>query len=209
MFPAAFSFLIFSQLQLSSPVQLSCQSGEPIRHNGQVAQVSACQKPSIKPTRDDCRQLWLDFDSARQQCIPMRFSSYCQKADWNYEEEHTVSRILNEVGAHECSEAERLIKNHHRLYLRHEGTLKISELRPLASLPYLEHLQLDGHNIQDLTPLGRLQNLRSLSLRDNQIFDLSPLLALRKLESVDLRGNSLSTANPSVQALAKRVKIKL
>jgi Leucine-rich repeat (LRR) protein len=67
-----------------------------------------------------------------------------------------------------------------------------SELRHLATLERLEHLELDLASLgtADLEPLGRLRNLTRLEVAAKSVdgdLDLAPLEALTKLERVEFR----------------------
>ncbi len=69
---------------------------------------------------------------------------------------------------------------------------KISDIRPLAGLSYLEELNLSDNQIGSIDTLSNLQNLKRLYLSNNRLDDVSPLLLLNKLEYVELSGNNIS-----------------
>ncbi len=73
------------------------------------------------------------------------------------------------------------------------------DLRPLAELTALTHLQLPRAGVRDLWPLAGLVRLSRLDLRDNPLSDLGPLAGLRALEVVDL-GTCSGLADVSVLA---------
>ena len=75
------------------------------------------------------------------------------------------------------------------------GFNPLADLRPLAGLPALESLSLDGAaaNLQALAPLARLQRL---SLRHNGLDDLGPLAGLTSLVELDLGDNRIADLRP-------------
>ena len=75
------------------------------------------------------------------------------------------------------------------------GFNPLADLRPLADLPALESLNLDGAvtDLQALVPLARLQRL---SLRSNGIEDLWPLAGLVALSELDLGDNRIADLQP-------------
>ena len=75
------------------------------------------------------------------------------------------------------------------------GFNPLSDLWPLAGLPALESLNLDGTatDLQALAPLARLQRL---SLRHNGIDDLAPLAGLTSLVELDLGNNRIDSLLP-------------
>ncbi len=70
------------------------------------------------------------------------------------------------------------------------GFNPLEDLQPLASLPALESLNLDGSAL-DLVPLASLQGLRRLSVRHNLLDDLQPLAALAALTELDVGDNRI------------------
>lgn len=71
-----------------------------------------------------------------------------------------------------------------------EDFKRVDDFAPLAALPQLEGLSLDGsiwntQNIQTLAPIGELTSLRRLTLLNAQVQDksLDPLLKLKHLEA--------------------------
>lgn len=72
------------------------------------------------------------------------------------------------------------------LLLRPEPLNQISDLQPLAQLPYLQELYLGGNHIRDIRPLVRLPNLQVLSLHSNPLSYLEALREMPQLRSLDL-----------------------
>ncbi len=164
---------------------------------------------AIAPTQEQC---WADgqqLDSVGKACVPVTLSAFCQERNWNYEQEQTVSRILNELKAHDCEEAESFLLKSRKLSLRSSGYLKIQDLRPLRSLSFIEELNLDGQRISDLGPLQKFNRLKKLSIRNNDVYDLSPLLSLGQLETLDLSGNPILASDPALKALQRKMKVIL
>lgn len=64
---------------------------------------------------------------------------------------------------------------------------EIEDIRPLANLKKLKHLNLRYNKIKDITPLAGLTQLQTLFLDFNQISDIKPLakLKLRELRIAD------------------------
>ena len=75
------------------------------------------------------------------------------------------------------------------------GFNSLADLRPLAALPALEHLNLDGA-VADLQDLAALTGLKSLSLRHNGIRDLGMLAGLTQLEELDAGDNRIGDLWP-------------
>ncbi len=75
------------------------------------------------------------------------------------------------------------------------GFNPLADLRPLAGLPALKRLSLDGAaaDLQALAPLARLQRL---SLRHNGLDDLGPLAGLTSLVELDLGDNRIADLRP-------------
>ena len=75
------------------------------------------------------------------------------------------------------------------------GFNPLADLRPLAGLPALESLSLDGaaEDLHALAPLARLQRL---SLRHNGLDDLGPLAGLTSLVELDLGDNRIGSLLP-------------
>ena len=75
------------------------------------------------------------------------------------------------------------------------GFNPLADLRPLAALPALESLNLDGA-ATDLQALASLPRLQRLSLRHNGIEDLWPLAGLTSLTELSLGGNRIADLRP-------------
>ena len=75
------------------------------------------------------------------------------------------------------------------------GFNPLADLGPLAALPALESLNLDGA-ILDLGQLMALQGLRRLSVRHNLIDDLHPLVVLGGLTELDIGDNRIEDLGP-------------
>lgn len=164
---------------------------------------------ALPPSREQC---WADgqqLNAQTQSCVPVTLSAFCREHNWDYEQEHTVSRILNDLNAHDCEEAEQILQKTRKLTLRSAGVLKIQDIRPLRALPFIEELNLDGHRVSDLQALQKLPRLKKLSLRFNDVYDLEPLLALTHLETLDLAGNPIHANDPVLKKLQKKVKVNL
>jgi internalin A len=72
---------------------------------------------------------------------------------------------------------------------------KLTDIRFMSKLNWIEHLNLSYHSIKDITPLLSLNELRSLKLRGNLIEKLPPMSILSKLKYLDLSGNKLISVN--------------
>ena len=77
------------------------------------------------------------------------------------------------------------------------GFNPVLDLRPLAALPALESLNLDGSAL-DLAPLASMTGLRRLSVRHNSIDDLQALAQLAGLAELDLGDNRIQNLGPLV-----------
>lgn len=220
MLPTTLALYIATQVTLAQPVKPSCASGSLWNASQKSCEIvekdcgtrsawdrrlQSCQ--ALPPTREQCWSDGQQLDTATRSCVPVQLSAFCREHNWDYEQEHTVSRILNDLGAHDCEEAESMIAKSHKLSLHSAGFLKIQDLRPLRALPFIEELNLDGQRINDLVPLQKLTRLKKLSLRNNEIFDLSPLLSLSRLESLDLSGNPINPNDSTLKALQKKMKV--
>ena len=75
------------------------------------------------------------------------------------------------------------------------GFSPVSDLRPLAALPALESLNLDG-TAPDLPLLASLKGLKRLSLRNTGIDDLQPLASLAGLTELDVGDNRIADLSP-------------
>ena len=75
------------------------------------------------------------------------------------------------------------------------GFNPLADLRPLAALPALESLNLDGA-ATDLQALASLSRLQRLSLRSNAIGDLWPLAGLVSLAELDVGDNHVADLRP-------------
>ena len=71
------------------------------------------------------------------------------------------------------------------------GYNPLAELKPLASLPALESLDLDGAAL-DLGPLASLTGLKRLSIRHNLVDDLRALAPLAGLAELDVGDNRIA-----------------
>lgn len=222
MLPTTLVLYLATQITLAPSVAPSCGSGFQWNAANKSCEVQAkncgsraawdrssqsCQ--TLPPTREQCWSDGQELDPASRSCVPVQLTAFCREHNWDYDQEHTVSRILNDLGAHDCEEAQTILRKTHKLTLQSSGYLKIQDLRPLRALPYLEELNLDGQSVSDLSPLQKLSHLRKLSLRANAVFDVSPLLSLSHLESLDLSGNPLNPADPNVKALQKKMRVTL
>ena len=75
------------------------------------------------------------------------------------------------------------------------GDNPLADLRPLASLPALESLNLDGSALE-LSQLAPLGSLRRLSIRRNLIEDLQALVPLAGLTELDVGDNRIEDLRP-------------
>jgi len=221
MLPTTLVFFMVAQLSLP-PAQLTpkCSGGSIWNASTKTCEVlekycgtratwerSSQSCRALPPTHELC---WADgqqLDSTGKSCVPLSLNAFCQERNWNYEQQQTVSRILNELNAHDCEEAESLLLKSRKLSLRSAGYLKIQDLRPLRALSFIEELNLDGQRISDLEPLQKFNRLKKLSIRNNDVYDLSPLLSLGQLETLDLSGNPILASDPALKALQKKMKV--
>ena len=72
----------------------------------------------------------------------------------------------------------------------------LADLKQLASLTALEHLNLRDTQVSDITPLANLTELETLELSGTQVRDIAPLASLIVLESLDLTGTQVSDIAP-------------
>ena len=79
--------------------------------------------------------------------------------------------------------------------IRLRGT-QISDIGPLADLPWLEHLDLTETGISDVASLARIVSLRRLDLMNTKVFDISPLSSLTSLHILDLMNTEVSDLSP-------------
>ena len=77
------------------------------------------------------------------------------------------------------------------------GFNPLTDLGPLAALPELEDLNLDGA-LPNLRGLAALTGLKRLSLRHNGIRDLAMLTGLTELEALDVGDNRITDLRPMV-----------
>ena len=75
------------------------------------------------------------------------------------------------------------------------GFNQLTDLSPLATLPALESLNLDGAST-DLRALAPLMHLQRLSVRHNGLDDLWPLAGLTLLAELDVGDNRISDLQP-------------
>ena len=75
------------------------------------------------------------------------------------------------------------------------GDNRIEDLRPVAFLPALESLNLDGTSV-DLRAVASLTGLKRLSLRRNGLDDLGPLVGLASLTELDVGDNRIEDLHP-------------
>jgi hypothetical protein len=205
------TLVLYLATQMSLPPQPVATPTAPAKECGTRAvwDAEAQNCRALLPTREQC---WADgqqLDAQSKSCVPVTLSAYCREHNWDYEQEHTVSRILNDLNAHDCEEAEQILQKSRKLTLRSSGVLKVQDLRPLRALPFIEELNLDGHRVNDLRPLQKLPRLKKLSLRSNDVYDLEPLLSLQQLESLDLAGNPIAANDPVLKKLQRRVRVNL
>ncbi len=72
----------------------------------------------------------------------------------------------------------------------------ISSLKPVANMPMLTGLFIQGTTVTDLSPLSKLSDLRELNFSDTQVDDLSPLENLTKLNRLFLDNTPVTTIAP-------------
>ncbi len=210
MLPTSLAFFLATQLTLA-PQQAPAPVPKLEKACGTRAvwdaESETCR--TLPPTREQCWSDGQQLDATSKACVPVTLSAFCREHNWDYEQEHTVSRILNDLNAHDCEEAEQILQKSRKLTLRSAGVLKVQDIRPLRALPFLEELNLDGHRVNDLQPLQKLPRLKKLSLRHNDVYDLEPLLSLQHLQTLDLTGNPIDAQDPIVKKLQKRMKVIL
>ena len=85
---------------------------------------------------------------------------------------------------------------------------RITDVKPLAKLRELRHLDLTQNQIEDLRPLANLTKLESLTLNQNRITDLSPLVNLKSLRVLSLQNNQVVNLRP-LTALAQLKELNL
>lgn len=73
---------------------------------------------------------------------------------------------------------------------------RISDLRPLAQLSTLRHLEAGYTQVNDLQPLTGLTSLKSIALYGTKVFDLHPLAGLTGLEVLYLNSTRVSDLSP-------------
>lgn len=208
MLPTTLAFLFATQMSLTQPaiplpkIEKSCGTRAVWNADTQLCR-------TLPPTREQCWSDGQQLDPGTRSCVPVTLSAFCREHNWDYEQEHTVSRILNDLNAHDCDEAEAIVLKTRKLSLRSVGVLKVEDIRPLRALPFIEELNLDGQKISDLGPLAKITRLRKLSLINNDVYDLTPLLNLPQLEWVNLSGNPISPQDPVLKKLQKKVRVIL
>lgn len=208
MLPTTLAFYIAAQMTLA-PQPVAAPKIEKNCGTRAVWDAESQNCRALPPTREQC---WADgqqLDPNTRSCVPVTLSAFCREHNWDYEQEHTVSRILNDLNAHDCEEAEMKLQKSRKLTLRSAGVLKVQDIRPLRALPFIEELNLDGHRVSDLQPLQKLRRLKKLSLRNNDVYDVEPLLSLNYLETLDLTGNPVNPNDPALKKLQKKVKVVL
>ena len=72
----------------------------------------------------------------------------------------------------------------------------VYDLSPLAKLPALTHLNLNGNAVSDLSPLTHLKTLHVLGLTKNHLTDLTPLTELPALRELHLQQNQITDPSP-------------
>ena len=87
------------------------------------------------------------------------------------------------------------------------GLNPVADLRPLASLPRLRSLNLDGAPA-DPWPLASLPALERLSLRGAGLADAAPLAGLARLRSLDLAGSAVADVS-ALGGLARLSALRL
>jgi hypothetical protein len=195
-----------------------CPNGQQYEPSLKSCQIITCAQGQEKdplsgqcrpqpPSAEQCLSQGLFLDSEQGQCEARSFAAYCSEESLDYErEEQTISRIINDLAVHDCYEADSLLRKTKSLRLE-PGRLKIESIRPIGSLAYLEHLELNQQRISDLEPLAHFKKLQRLSLRYNQIIKLDVLLNLPKLTWVDLTGNPIDPQDPQLKALKSKIKV--
>ena len=143
-----------------------------------------------------------DYKSFEQWCL--------NKDSLSLETRKTVELMLKVSGTKDCKLANSKLRSLSNLDLVVEldysegllnaafraDPLKISDLRPLASLTNLTTLNLTYNKISDLKPLANLTNLTTLILTFNEISDIKPLSRLTKLTMLQIGANKISDIKP-------------
>jgi len=75
----------------------------------------------------------------------------------------------------------------------------ISALEPVANMPMLAELFIQGTSVTDLSPLSKLTDLRELNFSNTQVNDLSPLENLIKLNRLSFDSTPVTTIAPIMQ----------
>jgi internalin A len=135
---------------------------------------------------------------------PKTFVQWCEeKESVPAETKLTIDKLLNKAGTKDCKQADLKLRSLTKIELHSMDVSEaftgadgkphvnieirgITDLRPLASLTNLTHLDLSENLIQDLQPLASLTNLIHLDLNTNRLSDLKPLTSLNKLTYLDL-----------------------
>lgn len=140
------------------------------------------------------------------------FQGLCSNASLDYPRSRTLSCILNDLRAYDCSSAFDLLQKEKKLRLD-DQRFRIASLEPISYLDFLEELTLRNQQIVDISPLKSLKKLRRLSLADNDISNIEVLVEFKALRALDLRGNPLEDVSvleklPKLELLAIDAKFK-
>lgn len=155
------------------------------------------------------------------------FSDWCSDPNASQETRVTVSRLLEEAGTQDCTQAQQILMGYAHLDLSEQG---IRDLGPVAALPYLEQVNLRSNPIQDFKPLAKMKRLTQLDLSKtemtdkamadiepalsglveldlsgNQVTDVRVLHSARRLQTLDIRGNKV----PRIRVLALANALRL
>ncbi|GAA3582742.1 class 1 internalin InlH [Klugiella xanthotipulae] len=68
----------------------------------------------------------------------------------------------------------------------------LSDIRPLAALPYLNTLYLNKDSVTDLSPLSAMKSLRYLNISENGVSNIAPLGSLTGLQTLNAEGNAIA-----------------
>jgi hypothetical protein len=73
---------------------------------------------------------------------------------------------------------------------------RLTDLSPLADLPYLEMLHAEDTAVEDLSPLAALKRLDYLRVSGTRVRDISPLAGLPRLSDLDISDTAVRSIAP-------------
>lgn len=103
------------------------------------------------------------------------FLQLCETANASDAVKHTVAKIKAKTMADDCRTANARLLMLTTINLSERG---LTDLSPLAGLPYVNTLDLSGNPVSDLSHLAGLDSLRVLVIQGTNVTDVSPLAPL-------------------------------